>query len=684
MARVTDWPAPPSSIRMSSARWVRLEQACVVVVFAWLAWRTIRVFQAGWLFTQDDAYITLRYARHLAEGHGLAWNVGEKISVEGYSNFLFVLLGAGALKVGLDPIVFLKVSCCAAVAPSCGLLYVLARRWLRPLAATLPAVLLTSHPGLAFWAVSGLETMVFQLWVVAATTAFVLGLDATTDRSAESVGAPFAPWRSRYRLHLLAAAFCFLAAITRPEGPLVCVVFAATALLDTAVRWLRARARGDWALRDATRNALWLTLRAFVLAFLLPYATYFAWRFGHFGRLVPNSVYCKADYNDRGGDPWTLIRDLWKDGKVFILLALVQDPRKLGARALPLFLLPLAYTVILFDADPIAGQFSRHYLAALALLVVASSTGIANVVELVVAPFRLVGRAVSGGGLASSREGGAPSQALPWRSVVDAVVVVACLALHARGQAWRSNETPRVCANRFDDQDDPWRLAPPFDLAYHASCYSSRMEGRAKLGRYLDEVLSPEQAYVLGDVGIAPYLSHANVIDAFCLNSAELTRPPISFDQGRFIDSIFDTSPDVIVVHSWSPAPGINPVANEVGRPSPARDFYPPLVADPRFRARYQPKRGAPPFHAPLEGEGYYYAVYEKKDCSLAVETDNAVCDACLQRACCSEANACAAEPSCAACMSSADGPAERCGGTRFRALDACVGRGCSTECVGQ
>src|SRR4026207_81128 len=46
--------------------------------------------------TLDDAYITFRYARHLAEGYGLgAWNhTGEH--VEGYSSPLWMRLIAGA------------------------------------------------------------------------------------------------------------------------------------------------------------------------------------------------------------------------------------------------------------------------------------------------------------------------------------------------------------------------------------------------------------------------------------------------------------------------------------------------------------------------------------------------------------------------------------------------------------
>src|SRR5436190_1119762 len=38
----------------------------------------------------DDAMISMRYARMLAEGHGLVWNAGGP-PVEGYTNFLWTL-----------------------------------------------------------------------------------------------------------------------------------------------------------------------------------------------------------------------------------------------------------------------------------------------------------------------------------------------------------------------------------------------------------------------------------------------------------------------------------------------------------------------------------------------------------------------------------------------------------------
>src|SRR6185503_6975999 len=59
--------------------------------------------------TLDDAYITFRYARHLAEGYGLgAWNhTGEH--VEGYSSLLWTLLLGAATWAGADVRIASKV-----------------------------------------------------------------------------------------------------------------------------------------------------------------------------------------------------------------------------------------------------------------------------------------------------------------------------------------------------------------------------------------------------------------------------------------------------------------------------------------------------------------------------------------------------------------------------------------------
>src|SRR3954469_18824636 len=69
----------------------------VGVVLGWLA-----AAGAFW-FVCDDAYISFRYARHLAGGHGLRFNLAEVTPVEGYSNFLWVLIAAVFEAVRIPP-----------------------------------------------------------------------------------------------------------------------------------------------------------------------------------------------------------------------------------------------------------------------------------------------------------------------------------------------------------------------------------------------------------------------------------------------------------------------------------------------------------------------------------------------------------------------------------------------------
>ena len=55
----------------------------------------ISVASSYGICTQDDAFISFRYAKNLSEGTGLVYNAGEY--VEGYSNFLWTLfLALGA------------------------------------------------------------------------------------------------------------------------------------------------------------------------------------------------------------------------------------------------------------------------------------------------------------------------------------------------------------------------------------------------------------------------------------------------------------------------------------------------------------------------------------------------------------------------------------------------------------
>ena len=49
----------------------------------------------------EDAAMLMHYANHLAQGHGIVWNIGEK-PVDGATDFLFMVFLAGLVKIGLS------------------------------------------------------------------------------------------------------------------------------------------------------------------------------------------------------------------------------------------------------------------------------------------------------------------------------------------------------------------------------------------------------------------------------------------------------------------------------------------------------------------------------------------------------------------------------------------------------
>jgi hypothetical protein len=60
--------------------WLLLMLLVLFIAGAWYAWSG----EDTW----DDAFISFRYARNLADGYGLVWNPGGE-PTQGYTNFLF-------------------------------------------------------------------------------------------------------------------------------------------------------------------------------------------------------------------------------------------------------------------------------------------------------------------------------------------------------------------------------------------------------------------------------------------------------------------------------------------------------------------------------------------------------------------------------------------------------------------
>jgi hypothetical protein len=112
------------------------------------------------LCTQDDAYISFRYADNLVNGHGLVFNPGER--VEGITNLLWTLLFVPVIAVGLDP---------AAVSASMGMIssvLLLVATWRLSSGNWLAVLLVAAVPGISLEGAQGLETVAFAALVTAA------------------------------------------------------------------------------------------------------------------------------------------------------------------------------------------------------------------------------------------------------------------------------------------------------------------------------------------------------------------------------------------------------------------------------------------------------------------------------------------------------------------------------------
>jgi hypothetical protein len=231
-----------TSRRLRSAAIQRSLVAIAAASALGMAW------QVKW--AADDAFISFRYADNWVRGNGLVWNPGER--VEGYTNFLWTALLAGAIRLGFDPVqaaVVFSLTCFAL------LLAVVMRLALRALPeeqrglALLPLALTAANPYLVAFATSGLETMLVTLLVT-------LALERAWARRPVQAGA--------------AAAAAMMA---HPDQAILVMALALTLLLDTTLR------------RDGLRFS------ATVASIFGPY---YVLRWSYYGEFWTNTYYAKS------------------------------------------------------------------------------------------------------------------------------------------------------------------------------------------------------------------------------------------------------------------------------------------------------------------------------------------------------------------------------------------------------
>ena len=221
-----------SKISQGSWKWLHL------LMGSWVIWRAVDL---RWL--SDDAFISFRYAKHFAEGHGLVFNIGEY--VEGYTNLLWtVVLGLGMM-LGFEPEISAHVLSIGALG---GMLWLLTqfsgeRGW------SLSLVLLGGMFHLQIFATSGLETQWFESLIVLTI---------------------WAVWTERWSV---ARTAMVLGMLTRPEGGLIWITLLFIAALD-----------------ESSRKTLPMTAVIGVLTLL----GLEGWRWFYYGEWLPNTFHAKA------------------------------------------------------------------------------------------------------------------------------------------------------------------------------------------------------------------------------------------------------------------------------------------------------------------------------------------------------------------------------------------------------
>ncbi len=214
-------------------------------------------------FYHDDAYITLRYARHFMAGQGIVWNPGEY--VQGYTNFLQLLFVSGLGELGIDlqsASRIIGVVSIWALAATMLVFRTINRGEACERLWHIPVILVMTSAPLLVWSLGGLEGPLFSLLVAVGTCLLLIDADAARRR-----------W-----LHFASGLAFGLGYLTRPDG----IVFVAV-----SAAWL-----------------LWMTWRsrprayagpiAFAVGVGIVVAPYTVWQLSYYGDIVPNTYYAKT------------------------------------------------------------------------------------------------------------------------------------------------------------------------------------------------------------------------------------------------------------------------------------------------------------------------------------------------------------------------------------------------------
>ncbi|KAA0276863.1 MAG: hypothetical protein EDM79_06200 [Chloroflexi bacterium] len=210
----------------------------------------------------EDAAMLMRYAQHLAAGHGIVWNIGEP-PVDGATDFLFMVASAGLIKLGLSVGQSVR-----GIGFASHLLTVLIIYWTnrRIHNGSIPASFIS---GLYLAVGTGLSYVSAYFgtpfFALAAASTWTLGLNLMKEP------------QPRWWLSLAFALSGLVMGLIRPEG----VILASLILLSIV-------------LMRGLNNSLSIII-VFGAVFLTLGGFYFLWRWDYFGYPLPNPFYKKGE-----------------------------------------------------------------------------------------------------------------------------------------------------------------------------------------------------------------------------------------------------------------------------------------------------------------------------------------------------------------------------------------------------
>ncbi|WP_058533333.1 hypothetical protein [Legionella saoudiensis] len=339
----------------------RKESWLAIILATYCTYYLIVSLAAAWGFTTDDAYITWLYARQLVEGEGISWPALLP-RVEGYSNFLWLLMAALSFKLHWPVVLTMKWVSVFSLGLGLVFLYRLSRLFLSPLLAMLPVFIFSHYAGVVWWTVSGLESTFFctlallLIW----QCAVALGFSAVCAQ-------PTGKNRLSTRAWVLTNISLLLLGLTRFEG----IIWGLPVAVFIICQWRSNRT----AMRLPDKKTCYLWGFITFACLVLPYTIYFIWRVRYFGHWIPNSYQCKAILTGQSG-----VVDL-DYVRVILPLVVASLPYLLApkdCRHILLWLPSLLYGTMLWGADPVLAHMLRLFLAPFALISLVAVLGVSE------------------------------------------------------------------------------------------------------------------------------------------------------------------------------------------------------------------------------------------------------------------------------------------------------------------